>query len=217
MSKKRRTWIWVLFITLLVFAGSVWVYKNKSRIYFETLEAFNPGGPEEVLKNYGDDIMLMADSFDISPYYLKALCMLECSGRKYIKPRFESHVFEKLKQVKYGQLDKFEHVEQHMLTDASDEALKNLASSWGPFQLMGYKCLLLDIKIADIRGDNAIYWGIKWIDLTYGDLLRKGKYKDSFHIHNTGKPYPKSGKSRTHNPEYVTNGLKWMEFFKNNS
>jgi hypothetical protein len=101
-----------------------------------------------------------------------------------------------------------------MLEDASDEALRNLSSSWGPFQLMGYKCLLLDIKIKDIRGNEAIYYGVKWIDLTYGKYLRAKKFKDAFHIHNAGKPFPKSGISKTHNPQYVKRGLKYMEVFK---
>ena len=43
-----------------------------------------------------------------------------------------------------------------MIHDASDDALKNLATSWGPFQLMGYQVIPLDLNIADIRGDEAV-------------------------------------------------------------
>jgi len=215
MSKKgtKKGLLWLFFL-LFVAASFVWYFKYRQQTFDYAKAQFNPGGLEEVEQNYGEQIELAAKNFNLSPHYLKALCMLECSGRKYIKPRFEPHIFEKLKLVKSGELKKFEHVTQKMLFDASDEALKNLASSWGPFQLMGYKCLLLDIKIADIRSDEAVYWGVKWIDETYGNFVRKEKYKDAFHMHNTGKTFPKSGISKTHDPEYVKNGLKYMEYFK---
>ena len=72
---------------------------------------------------------------------------------------------------------------------------------------------LLDIKIRDIRGDQAVYYGVKWIDLTYGETLREKKYKDAFHIHNTGSPFPSNGISKTHDPKYCNNGLKYMDWF----
>jgi hypothetical protein len=203
----------ILFFILGILAGVVFVYKYKNQAYFYALENFNPGGPKYVEINYGEAIHSSALEFNINPSYLKALCMLESSGRKVIKPRFEKHVFEKLKLVKKGELQNYEHVTQNMLEDASEDALKNLASSWGPFQLMGYKCLLLDIKIADIRGEKSIYWGTKWIWQTYGSYLKQSKFKDAFHIHNTGKPFPKNGKARTYDPNYITNGLEYMNYF----
>jgi len=173
------------------------------------------GGVDMVIKHYGAQIDSAANVFKIDPAYLKALCMLECSGRKVFDQRFEPHVFRKLKSVKFNMLDNYEHVTPNLLMDANDEALKNLASSWGPFQLMGYKCLLLDIKVRDIRGEEAVFYGVKWIDMTYGEYLRAGKYKDAFHIHNTGMPYPTNGKPKTYDPDYCDQGLKYMEVFKN--
>lgn len=172
------------------------------------------GGVDMVIKHYGTQIDSAANVFKIDPAFLKALCMLECSGRKVFDQRFEPHVFRKLKSVKFNMLDNYEHVTPNLLLDANDEALKNLASSWGPFQLMGYKCLLLDIKVRDIRGDDAVFYGVKWIDMTYGEYLREGKYKDAFHIHNTGMPYPANGKPKTYDPDYCDRGLKYMEVFK---
>lgn len=213
-NKKNnfKSFVFVLLI-IGILAGIVFVYKYKNQAYFFALDNINPGGPKYVELNYGEAIQSSALEFNISSSYLKALCMLESSGRKVIKPRFEKHVYEKLKLVKKGTLHNYEHVTQAMLEDASEDALKNLASSWGPFQLMGYKCLLLDIKIADIRGEKSIYWGSKWIWLTYGNYLKQSKFKDAFHIHNTGKPFPKNGKSKTYDPEYITNGLKYMAYF----
>ena len=76
---------------------------------------------------------------------------------------------------------------------------------------MGYKCILLDVKIKDIRGEESVYYGAKWIDLAYGERLRKNEFKDCFHIHNTGRPYPRNGKPTTHDPQYIPRGLSAIE------
>ena len=95
----------------------------------------------------------------------------------------------------------------------SDEALRNLATSWGPFQLMGYKCIQLDVQLRDIRGKDAIRAGAQWVDLTYGDALRAGRFEDAFHLHNTGKPYPADGQPTTFHPDYVQRGMAYMRKF----
>ena len=120
----------------------------------------------------------------------------------------------KLKKLKKGQIKKYELLKKKTIADASDDALKNLATSWGAFQIMGYKCVQLGVKVADIRGDKSLYWGVKWINEEYGSYLRKGKYKDAFHLHNTGRKYPKNGKPRTYHANYVPNGLKYIEMFE---
>ncbi len=173
-------------------------------------------GLEAAIANYGHDVKILAQKFNLSPEYLMALIMLECSGRGDVPPRFEQGVYNRLVEVKNFQRASLESITQKDLADASDEALRNLASSWGPFQLMGYKCLHLGIKIKDLRGGDSLYFGVKWIDGTYGDYVRKGQYADAFHIHNTGRPVPKNGKFFTYDPKYVPNGLKYMEYFKDN-
>ena len=97
--------------------------------------------------------------------------------------------------------------------DASDDALRNLATSWGPFQLMGYKCILLDVNIRDIRGPNGVEHGADWINQTYGSVMRQGRFRDCFHMHNTGQPYPRTGLPRTHDPQYVPRGMSMMKQF----
>jgi hypothetical protein len=79
---------------------------------------------------------------------------------------------------------------------------------------MGYQCLLVGVKVQDIRGDSTVYFSVKWIKQTYGDYLAKGRYADAFHIHNRGIPVPKNGKYLTHHPEYVPRGLNLMQSFR---
>jgi hypothetical protein len=160
-------------------------------------------------ENYGAEVETYAKQFNLPAAYLKAVIVLESSGRKNVPPRFENKVFEKLKKVRDGKMRNLEGIAREKIKDASDEALKNLASSWGPFQVMGYKCIELDVKLEDIRSKEAIYWGVYWINKNYGDFLRNRKYEAAFRIHNTGSP---TGK--THNSNYVSNGMKYMRAFE---
>ena len=166
-----------------------------------------------VEENYGKAIDSCAKIFNLNSRYIKSLACLECSGRTDRPNRFERHVYKRLKNVRDGKLTDYEGVTQKMLHDASDDALKNLATSWGPFQIMGYKCLHLNINVADLRGNDGVYWGVKWINMEYGHLLKKGRYRDAFHYHNTGRVYPADGKPTTYDPNYVSNGLNYMKFF----
>jgi hypothetical protein len=172
-----------------------------------------PLAVQRTSENYGSDVDRLASQFNLTPEYLKALIVLECSGRKDVSPRYERHVYHSLLKVKEKKLYKFENITYNHLQDATDEALKNMARSWGPFQIMGYKCILLGIQLKDLRGENALYWGMKWIDMTYGDYVRQGRYRDAFHMHNAGSPYPLIGPPRTYDPRYVDNGLAYMKYF----
>ena len=200
-----------IFWTAVVLAAFLLIkYCNFSKI------SPTEGGYEAAIKNYGREIKILAGQFDLSKDFLMALIMLESSGRAEVPSRFEPAVYQKLKDIQHHKLASLESIIYSDIADASDDALKNLASSWGPFQLMGYKCLHLDVKIKDLRGVNSLYWGVYWIDRTYGDYIRKGRYADAFHIHNTGHPIPKNGKYKTYDPNYIKNGLEYMEYFKEN-
>lgn len=199
----------LLILTLGLVYGMPYIKGRKAPVNPEDRKS----GIDKVAENYGPAIDSAASVFQLDARYLKALCMLECGGRKVFDQRFEPHVYRKLKAVKFNLLSNYEHVTPEMLKDANDEALRNLASSWGPFQLMGYKCLLLDIKVRDIRGDKAVFYGVKWIDMTYGDYLRASKFEDAFHIHNTGMPLPADGKPKTYDPAYIDHGLAYMKRF----
>ena len=123
---------------------------------------------------------------------------------KQFNPRFEHHVCKRLKQVKEGRRSRYEHVRKKHLADATSEAIENLATSWGPFQI---------IRVKDLRGDSSLYWVVKWIAREYGNYIRQGKYKDAFHFHNAGTPFPRNGKPRTYDTKYVERGMGFIEYF----
>ena len=203
----------VLLSCVVIFFG--WKFlQNTDDDDDKIIEGETPKVCLRVEENYGKAIDSCAKIFNLNSRYIKSLACLECSGRIDRPNRFERHVYKRLKNVRDGKLADYEGVTQKMLHDASDEALKNLATSWGPFQIMGYKCLHLNINVADLRGNDAVYWGVKWINMEYGHLLKKGRYRDAFHYHNTGRVYPADGKPTTYDPNYVPNGLEYMRHFQ---
>ena len=165
-------------------------------------------------RNYGESVWAVAEEEGVPYAYLMALIVLECSGELPCGSRTEDHVYKRLKQVKQGSKSSYQHVHQHHLKRLSDQGLKNLATSWGPFQLMGYQSIELNSTVSDIRSvEHGVELGVRWINKNYGGDLKAGRFKDAFHKHNTGQPYPADGKPKTHDPKYVERGLHFMEVF----
>ena len=215
INSKQIHRLFFFLVTILIIGISLWVFfgGNNSPNQQET-KSVKKDVFELAFSNYQFEVKKYAKEFDLPASYLMALIILECSGKKDIKPRFERSVYNRLKNLKKKKRKKFEVLTYKDVKDANNAALKNLASSWGPFQLMGYKCVGLGITIADLRGEKRVYWAIKWIDMEYGDLLRKKRFKDAFHYHNTGHVFPKNNKSKTYDPKYVQKGLKYMKYFE---
>ena len=164
--------------------------------------------------NYREEVMDLSAEFELPYEYLMALIVLECDGNKPAGHRYEKSVFRQLQRVRDGTQRKFEDVHRRHLKQLSDDGLKNLATSWGPFQVMGYKVVGLGIKVEDLRDeDDAAFYGVQWIKKEYGHYLKKKKWKDAFHFHNTGRRFPLSGNSATHDPYYVSDGIKYMNWF----
>lgn len=168
---------------------------------------------EDTQENYGAQIQKQAELFNLPASYLRALVVIEVSGNKQIPHRFEPHVYAKLKKVKNGELKRFENITPELLKNTPDSTLKEMAKSWGPYQIMGYKCVFLHISVEELK-KNSLFFGARWIDLSYGDLLRAKDYKNAFHFHNAGKLYPDSGPPLTYDKNYVHNGLMYLRYFE---
>lgn len=171
---------------------------------------------EQAIKNYKSQVDLYADKYNLPSSYLMALIMLECSGRKAVTPRFEKKIYKQLLDLKNKKIDHFEDLTPIDLKYYSDNDIKKLANSYGPFQIMGYKTIKMNITIEELYGKNAIKYGAYWIDKEYGDLLRQGRFADAFHFHNTGKIIPSDGIPRTYDPRYVRRGIDYMRYFSKN-
>ncbi|MBN2663493.1 MAG: hypothetical protein JXR68_07565 [Bacteroidales bacterium] len=208
--KKKLHKIFYIFLVILAFVLLLFFFIRSTFINFNVE---NYMGTDAAIQNYKSDVDKYADEYKLPASYLMSLIMLECSGAKVIKPRFEQHVYLKLKKFRDGQINKFEDLSPSDLKGMSDSDLKELAKSYGPFQIMGYKSIKLGCSVRDLYDKDAIKFGVKWIDNEYGDVVREGRFLDAFHLHNTGKVFPQSGKSETYDPEYVDNGIYYIRYF----
>ena len=202
---------------LIFFSGMVLFAYLYMRYKISPTQSSQPVQEQLILNrtwdNYYAEVDSIAKNLNLNTPYLLSLIVLECSGRKVFEPRFEEHIYKELKRARDTK-GRFGTMSYKKFKDANDDALRNLATSWGPFQLMGYQCIDLDVKITDIRGENSVYWGCYWIKKRYGKYLKKNELSHSFHIHNTGRPVPKTRKHETHNPKYIQNGLAYYNYFR---
>lgn len=204
---------------LLVAVGSVVLITGSIYLLLKRYEEkadsiYNIQVMNRTYRNYAEKIESSAEKYHVPKEYLLALIALECSGKKLVPHRFEPKVYNNLKLVQNNKLDNYDHIKARQLKNLSDRDLKKLASSWGPFQLMGYKKFELGCSVDDLNSKKGINYGVRWISETYGYLLKKGRFKDAFHVHNTGRNYPVIGPPLTFHRNYVPQGLKYMDAFK---
>ena len=217
----RKHWKWLLPLVLVFgvlfyyrYDVAEWTRKAFGIVLPENPRPLGVTSLEWCELNYGEQMQEIATEMDLPYPYLMSLAVLECSGEKPAGQRFERHVFNELMKVKAGKRKKYEMATPEKLASLDEEEIRALATSWGPFQLMGYKVFELDLSIEVLSNDDdACYHGARWIKKQYGRYLQKNKWKDAFHIHNTGKRFPLSGHPKTHDPYYVSDGIRYMKFF----
>lgn len=226
MKKRSRKLRLIILITLaLLFLAVLFLGNSPFRSLLRSIGNNvyrNSGAPgtatiqseiKNTNNNYGAEIDKYAEYFELPASYFKALVIMECSGKKPAGSRYEAHVYKNLVKLRNGSIKEYKGLKKENIADAENEALKNLATSWGPFQLMGYQCITMNIPLEDIRGNNAVFWGMKSINTAYGTYLKDKQYQDAFHIHNTGLEYPENGRAGTTNPNYTQNGITLMGYF----
>ena len=194
---KKRYWI-LLAIIILVWLGGKSCNVN-----------INQRAIEKVEQHYAKDVDEICKELDLPSEYFKALIILECSAQKNPPSRFEPKVFDKLKALKKGNLKSYSGLKKADVEKYSDQDLRLLASSWGALQLMGYNCIGLGISIDDLKGENGLKYAILWCKKNYGNYLNDRDYRNAFHIHNTGRPFPVYLIPQTHDPMYVYKGIAY--------
>lgn len=98
------------------------------------------------------------------------------------------------------------------LSRLADEALRELASSWGFVQIMGFHVIGRHANVRDLRDPRfhfhlAIQLLTEFAESHHLDLSRE--FEELFRCWNTGRP-----DGRTTDPAYVRNGLTRMELYR---
>ncbi|MBI1306071.1 MAG: hypothetical protein GC181_05595 [Bacteroidetes bacterium] len=198
---------------MILFLAAVLVYyKDTGRLDYQNIK-LESDIVERTFVNYSENAVTTGKKYNVPPEYLLALIALESSGRKMVPKRFEPSVYDKLDLVSRSKLARMENVDYAKIKGMTSKELYDLSCSWGPFQIMGYKCFELNVPVDVLKGKRNFDLSVKWIAQEYGNQLRSGNFKDAFHIHNTGRSYPKFGPPRTYHLNYVPTGLKFMEEF----
>jgi hypothetical protein len=216
MRILKRPHFWVILISLGCLACLSYIIwqkplrANKSNMMI----AF---AVKKVNANYGKQVELYAKQLDLPTDYFKALILLECSANYPPGSRYEPRVFEQLLAVQSGQLPEYSGIRQIHLKGYSQKILQQMATSWGPLQIMGYHSIHLGIHIDKLKSEQSLYYGMVWAKQNYGHLLKKKAFRDAFHFHNTGKLYPKWGAPLTYDRYYVGNGILYMQKLSENN
>mgnify|MGYP000259226188 CR=1 FL=1 len=209
----RRFWSGFIAFVLIGLLVGVLVLKYKYNLEYNAISV-QKSVVEKTFLNYKKPVLEASKTYDLPPAYLLSLIVLESSGRKIVPQRYENHIFKKLDAVARSKQNAMEGITASDLKGMTDGELMKLASSWGPFQIMGYKSFEIDCDVEELQGKKAVMHGAKWININYGDQLRAGELKHAFHIHNTGRPYPAIGGPKTYHKDYVPKGLKYVAEFE---
>jgi hypothetical protein len=146
---------------------------------------------------------------EIPPEYLAALISLESyPPGNWDSERFEQKVYERLLKLKQNGTP-FNSIPREKIISLTESELRQLATSYGLTQIMGYHCLELGCSIEDLRSSDHLLWSVAYIRRHYLKYIKQKQWEICFKMHNTGNPFGK-----THNKDYVEKGLKRMEYYR---
>lgn len=175
----------------------------------------------------GPDIAVAVAGTAVRPEWLAGLIAMEDPALyKWPDPRstrFESGVFAKLKAVRSRLkvwVRGYNGITPDHLRGLSDEALRNLATSWGYTQIMGYYVLTLfkGRSLAELRDPKKhLVFAVTMMRATAQVWITSGRFDQIAHIWNAGSAY-KVVKGvpqyRTYSPYYVYNCLAVADAYR---
>jgi len=145
----------------------------------------------------------------IEPAYLAALISLESSPlANRNSERFEPGFYKRLLELKETGRP-FGGIPRSYLLSKTDRELKELSTSYGLTQIMGFHCIELGCSIDDLRGDYHLQWAVAWMQKHYGNKIKTHNWQACFRIHNTGHP-----KGETARRDYVERGISRMKYYR---
>ena len=101
---------------------------------------------------------------------------------------------------------------QRALAAIEDEVLRELATSWGPTQIMGYHMVGRGGTVRDLLDSEFHYRVALELLAEFSEeyqLDLAHEFQEMFRCWNTGQPY-----GETYDPDYVPNGLRRMGLYR---
>ncbi len=168
---------------------------------------------KKIFTNLESEIVAACEGTNVPTAFLAGLVSVEDASLDPSATRFEPGIFSKLQRVRDGSLSQFNGITQSDIANASDAALRNLATSFGLTQIMGFHVIATfnnEITIADLRDpDQQLDLGVRFIETEAGSHLDNQEFDKVLRIHNTGKP-----NGVTFDPDYVPNALGVMSEYE---
>lgn len=162
-----------------------------------------------IYAQYHSEIERATTGTPIPPAYMAAIISLESHppGNRHSE-RFEPWVYDRLKELKetgraFGTVPRFR------VQTISDSEVRQLATSYGLTQIMGYHCLDLGCSPDDLQSDFHLQWAVVYMMRHYGDRAKNKDWGSCFRIHNTGH-----AKGTTGRRDYVERGLIRMFYYE---
>lgn len=146
----------------------------------------------------------------VLPGFLAGLIGVENSFLNPAARRYESHVFDALKNIRDEGKDKgrdnYNGIVQSRIADCTDAALRNLATSWGYTQIMGWWAIRMNWTVARLKDKNShLSLAVQLIEKVAPKQVEKGDWQAALRIWNTG-----SAAGKAHDLDYVYNALVVM-------
>lgn len=176
---------------------------------------------EKIRLNLHTQIVTATTRTIVRDDFLAGLISVENAQLNPHASRYEAHVFRQLCNVRSNARfwnRTYNGVTQKQLRGMSDDAVANLARSWGLTQVMAYHTInnLRDesgnpITVAELRGSRHLHYAVQFMSRSDVAMrqLKNHDYPGVLRIWNTGSP---TGK--THDAYYVQNALGVMKAYQ---
>lgn len=176
-------------------------------------KAENRNLAQRILTRLGPRITAACENSLVPTEFLAGLISVEDASLDPSAKRFEQGVFIKLQRVRDGKLKQSNGIMRSDISGASDAVLRNLATSFGFTQIMGFHVIATfknKITIDDLRDpDQHLDLSVQFIEKEAPSQLKNKAFDKVLRIHNTGSP-----NGVTFDPNYVRNALGVMQEYE---
>lgn len=161
----------------------------------------------QIFNEFDKQIVEATNGTAIPPKFIAGLIGNEAGkdkGGRIVRQatRFEPGVYKHLIAVRDGTQSHYGNIRRMHIRDASDAAIRALATSYEATQMMGYHCITLHCTLADLKNpDKHFFYTVKLLQLNGYPVGADNAHMDNeMRQWNTG-----SERGKTYHEDYVPN------------